>query len=235
MAPVRILVLTAVLPEARALARAFRLREAKTAEMPLWIREEMCVALVGIRARQLGKLENVSEVADAQLIIMAGVGGALSPALEVGDVVVEPRGSSVPLPPLGSAFLGRVLSEERIVGSPREKARLFRQSGCLAVDMETAVVAQFAGRRGAAFLAVRGISDTAHEHLDPALLALVGPEGYPRISQAIATLLRHPRTLAPMLRLHRATANAMTSVANTLALLIASGWPGRAAERPGET
>ena len=91
MPTVRYLLLTAVFPEARALARAFHLVEAKSV-LPLWKREEWALAVVGVGANRLGELSGIAELAGVQVVIMAGVAGALSPALRVGDVVVDGRG-----------------------------------------------------------------------------------------------------------------------------------------------
>jgi nucleoside phosphorylase len=170
---VRLLILTAVLPEARALARAFSLREPAGSNNLhfMWLNEDLVLTVVGIRARNLEQVAAAVGTFDG--VIMAGLGGALSPALRIGDVVVDARGAQGVLPGLGSAFLGRVHTSNRIVSTAQDKRRLFESNGCLAVDMETEIVAEFATARGAAFVGVRGISDTADEPLDPALLALV--------------------------------------------------------------
>jgi hypothetical protein len=74
-------------------------------------------------------------------------------------------------------------------------------------------------------VAVRGISDSAREALDPALLTLVDAGGRPRIGRAVGMLCRDPSKLRAMLRLGRSTKVAMEAVARTVGKIVASGWP----------
>jgi hypothetical protein len=226
MDPVRLLILTAVQPEARALVRAFSLRRdsENAVELPIWRKNDVALSVIGVGA---GGLSGVAKrVGSFDAVIMAGVAGALSPTLSVGDVVVDTRGKAGGwLPGLEGTVAGRLHTSQRLVTSAAAKASLLTSSDCLAVDMETELVADFALARGAAFVAVRGISDSADEPLDPALLTLVDAEGRPRIGQAIAMLVRHPSQLPAMLRLARATKLAMNSVARTVGKIVASRWP----------
>ena len=228
----RVLVLTAVLPEARALARAFRLGPCDRTKLPLWRGEGWVLACIAVGAGGLPRLMREGEVAKPKVVVMAGLGGALSPGLRVGDVVVDARDRAAPLPALGDAIFGRLHTSSKIIGTPAQKAHLFQQTGCLAVDMETDVARAFAASCGAAFLAMRGISDSAEEELDPKLLTLVDADGKPRVGRAIKMLCLRPWKLAGMLRLVRGSERAMFAVARTLELLLASGWPVVAANRP---
>jgi hypothetical protein len=220
MSSARVLILTAVVPEARALSRDFSLRLVGDCGMPFWRADDLALAAVGVRA---GRLDAVAKlVPRPEGVIMAGVAGALSPELAVGDVVVDARRL---VPGIEGAIVGRLHTATAIVGTAAEKASLFASSGCLAVDMETEVVANWAAARGAAFVGVRGISDRADEPLDPALLTLVDAEGRPRVGRAVGMLCRHPGKLGAMLRLGRATKVAMEGVARTVGKIVASGWP----------
>jgi len=101
--------------------------------------------------------------------------------------------------------------------------------------MESDIARQFAQKHNAAFLALRGISDTANESLDPKLLSLVDSAGNPRIGRAIAMLTMRPWKIVEMIRLQSATASAMARVAQVLTELIASGWLGNMPLRPPPT
>ncbi len=72
---------------------------------------------------------------------------------------------------------GRICSSDKIVSTPTEKAELFRQTGALAVDMESDRVRKWAGENGIPFIGIRAISDTADEALDPAVVGLVDEMG----------------------------------------------------------
>jgi uridine phosphorylase len=228
MDSVRVLFLTAVIAEARALARAFHLAEASES---LWRGGEVGLAALGVGARGLKALEGNRDISDVQLVIGAGLAGALSPELRPGEVVVDARGNGAGLPPLGNAYMGKIYTSKELVAGPPGKAELYASTHCVAVDMETDLMAGFAAARGAAFLAIRGISDTAQEKLDPAMLTLIDDAGRPRIGRAMGLLLRHPSKLAPMLRLQRASALAMENVVETAKRVVASGWPALAADR----
>jgi adenosylhomocysteine nucleosidase len=225
------LVLTAVLPEARALVRAFHLAACHN-PLPMWQGDGWRLACVGIRGARLPQLVQSAGFEKPQLVVMAGLAGALSPGLRVGDVVVDGRGLLPPLPPLGDAIFGRLHTSPRIASTPAHKANLFQQTGCLAVDMESDVARAFAASVGAAFMAIRGISDSADELLDPKLLNLVDAGGKPHVGRVMTMLCLRPWKIAAMLRLMRDSDRAMIAVARTLELLLASGWPPVAANRP---
>ena len=87
----------------------------------------------------------------------------------------------------------------------------------------------YAARRGAAFLSVRAISDTANEKLDPALLRLVDEEGKVNAGTAIGMILKGK--LGEMLRMRKAMGVAMTSLKEVVGGLVASNWPGKATVR----
>ncbi|MCL2645727.1 MAG: hypothetical protein FWD61_01835 [Phycisphaerales bacterium] len=261
-----VLILTAVCPEARALARALHLLpHPPPTDLPFWRNEHLCLACIGIAGFNLHRLPLDNESTKPQLIVMAGVAGALSPELRRGDVVLDldsrvspgtavpglgdtctraMHGEQCPTPlPRGApgapfsatVRIGPIHTSSHLITSPAEKARLFAETGCLAVDMESDIARQFAQKHNAAFLALRGISDTANESLDPKLLSLVDSAGNPRIGRAIAMLTMRPWKIVEMIRLQSATASAMARVAQVLTELIASGWLGNMPLRPPPT
>ena len=58
----------------------------------------------------------------------------------------------------------------RIVATQADKARAWIDTGALAVDLESAVVARAAAAAGIPFLVLRAIADPATRHLPPARL-----------------------------------------------------------------
>jgi adenosylhomocysteine nucleosidase len=213
----RVLILAAIFPEARAIARAFHLSvPLSPSHPPLDDSARVEVRLVGIGARRLHLLPSKKPRA----LIMAGLAGALAPDFTIGDVVVQ--GSCRALP---GVRLGTLATTSHILATPADKAALFRQTGALAVDMETRPVQQYAESLGIPFLAVRAISDTASESLDPALLTLVDADGRPRIGSALRYLAGNPGRLFKLLRLRRATNLALARLSATLVAILDSGWP----------
>jgi nucleoside phosphorylase len=110
---------------------------------------------------------------------------------------------------------GRLLTSERPIGHPRAKADAWRHAGAVAVDMESAAIAQVAGQAGLPFVALRVIVDTAADELPAAVLAAsVG--GRLRIGRLIGGLLRAPGEVGALIRLsarYRIASRVLTAVA----------------------
>jgi nucleoside phosphorylase len=102
-------------------------------------------------------------------LVSFGIAGALAPDLPVGTVIDATRvvdESGVVLwegGPLGAARArpGTILGASRIVDDPEERARLHRQTGAEAVDMESGPLA----RSGRLAGCLRAVSDTPARRL----------------------------------------------------------------------
>ena len=157
----------------------------------------------------------------------AGFSGALAPGLKVGDLIVAEevcdgdgkcRAVTWPLTPV-SYSRGRLLTIRNIVGSPAEKRRLGKQSGAVAVDMETAVVADLCAAAGVPFGCLRAISDDADTYLSESLLALL-QGGEVRPGRLLAAVLRKPSLIAELIRLGVHTRRAAQRLAGALEELL---------------
>jgi adenosylhomocysteine nucleosidase len=220
----RFLILTAVLPEAHAIARAFSLSKLRSAASDAaWEGPGMRLVNVGLRAVRLDRAAAILDEQLPQAMILAGLAGALDPALKIGDVVMAPPPQGVPALP--GVRVGTLCTAQDIIATPAEKARLFQESGCAAVEMEAAAVVPLAARAGVPLLSLRAISDTAGETLDARFLHLVDPEGRPRAGRAARLVLAHPTKLPELLRLQRATAVALAALTAAIGHLAASDWP----------
>ncbi|WP_374148121.1 phosphorylase [Sphingomonas sp. 28-63-12] len=165
-----------------------------------------------------GRLEAMLEAqaAGAIMIVSSGIAGALDPMLVVGDVVIDFK----PLPsPEGEglsrtfphAHFGAIIGQDHIAVSIAEKAAL-AASGALAVDMESHIAARVAARHGLPFLAIRTISDTAHETLPPAALVGMNPDGSMALGKVLASLARRPGQLPALIRTGRSAELAFKSL-----------------------
>jgi len=110
---------------------------------------------------------------------MAGFAGALDPALRVGDIVKDDSS-------------GSIYTSKDIVATAAGKAELFRRTGAKAVDMENAIVRQFADRLGIRFIGIRAISDAADEAIDPAILQFIDETGRIRPAALAKGLIQKP-------------------------------------------
>ena len=150
---------------------------------------KLAVTRVGMRATHPDRA-----LAGTGPIAMLGVAGGVAPQVQVGDVVVatEVRGDGIaiacPAAPLVAGALrragltvhtGPLATQSRLARGDDFAALAMR--GALAVDMESAVVADAVGDRP--FVVVRVISDTA---ADPLLRPSIVRNGY----RALRTLIR---------------------------------------------
>jgi len=150
------------------------------------------VQVIGIRACRLPRA-----LPRASRIILAGLAGALDPALKIGDIVMD----------------GSIHTSDRLIATAAEKAELFQTTGARAVDMETAVVRRAAQAAGIPFTAIRAVSDTADQALDPALLTVVDEVGRPRPLKVAALLVRRPNLVPQLRRLEADSRKALAALA----------------------
>ncbi len=222
----RVLVLTAVDVEARALALHLGLASVPGARSPHFIGGSLEIATVGLRASRLAAHSERWRSPD--LVVSAGACGALAPQLAVGalvvpDVVIDVAGgrwATTRLPRVGAD--GALLTVDEVVESPAQKARLWVRTGALAIDMESAAIMTWAGARGVPAAVVRGVSDGAERGVPAALAAAVGEDGRVRPLRAVGAALSRPRVLGDLLELRAGTTAALKSVAAALATLTRS-------------
>jgi adenosylhomocysteine nucleosidase len=127
------------------------------------------VAVGGIGERAARRAAEVA-IADAQptLLLSAGIAGAVSPRLKVGDVgrirEVVDVATGNRYPTRGGEW---VLATSQDVSDSGEKRELLNQYGADVVDMEGAAVAKVAKEQGLEFAAVKSISDEAGFKMPP--------------------------------------------------------------------
>jgi nucleoside phosphorylase len=164
-----------------------------------------------------------------QVIVSGGFSGALQDGLRVGDVIlasetVDLEGHLWPVTWPGATqanahwIRGRLLTVPRLIGEPAEKRRLGSMHAALAVDMETATVAQRCSARSVPFGCVRAISDDILTRLSPRLVALLSA-GRASSLRILAALISSPRLAGDLWRLARDTRLAGQRLAEALELL----------------
>ncbi len=149
-------------------------------------------------------------------VISAGFAGGLSPQLKRHDILMPNQlllaaGGELPIEwPAGLAAIaqrpevqvGRLLTADQLVRTPREKRMLGERHGAMAVDMETFAVAGACRRRQVSFAAVRVIHDTVDEVLPDDVEHLLGQKTHAaRLGAALGTILRRPGSVKDMYQL----------------------------------
>lgn len=164
-----------------------------------------------------------------KVVIACGFAGALSPTLKVGDVllaseVVEPGDddlrwrTTLPLR-LGDLPVGRLVTAPQLVGSPAAKRTLARETGAVAVDMESAAIAEACQERRVPCAVVRAISDTVDTELSHRLVTLLAG-GRASPLRVLAAVARSPRLAVELWRLARDTRLAARRLADALHRLV---------------
>jgi adenosylhomocysteine nucleosidase len=175
----------------------------------------------------------------ARALISWGMAGGLDPTLAAGTLMLP----EAVISPEGRLFLttadwrqrvrealgaghpvcgGRLLTSREALASAADKARAFRETGAVAVDMESSAIAEVAAAERLRFLAVRAIVDTAADTVPRAALAAAAPgAGAVRIGRLLGALARAPWELPALLRLagrYRSASTALAAVARSRAL-----------------
>jgi adenosylhomocysteine nucleosidase len=167
--------------------------------------------------------------AGAAALMSFGLAGGLDPALRAGTVVlpseVISRGGARFLTSPGwreqleraialqrSVAGGILLTSAQPIGAVADKAAAFRETGAVAVDMESLGVAEVAAAHNLPFIAVRVIVDTAADVLPRTVMAATR-DGQVNIRRLMVGLALAPLDLIGLLRLARAYRAATRSLA----------------------
>jgi len=109
---------------------------------------------------------------------------------------------------------GSLYTSPKILFTPEDKVQRGRETGAIAVEMESGVHAAFAAAQGVPFLVLRVILDGVDTRL-PAVKGLTTPEGDVRAFKAAMHVVTHPQHLPALLALKRSR----TIAAQTLSRL----------------
>lgn len=115
---------------------------------------------------------------------------------------------------------GSLFTSPKILFTPEEKAQRGRETGAIAVEMESGVHAAFAAQRGLPFLALRVILDGVDMRL-PMVKGLTTPHGDVRGFKAAMHVVTHPHHLPALLALKRSRVAAAQSLASLCSMLFA--------------
>lgn len=153
-----------------------------------------------------------------EFLVGAGVAGALSDDLGVGDILVARRvldcAGLAPAPDetlvarasaLPGVRCGTLLSVDRPLVSAAERAAWAARLGeaPAAVDMESAAWARAAAAHGIPYLVVRAVSDDALEELPGYLSRCMDEDGGIRRSAVALHALARPSTIPTLLRMRQ--------------------------------
>ena len=172
------------------------------------------VACSGSSAARANELAHILLDEGVEGLLSFGIAGGLAPGLAAGSLVV---GVAVETPSgefpadtgwrrrieqsLPGALCGSIVGADEIVATPAEKLRLHLRRGALAVDLESAAVAQACRDRDRPFAVLRAIADPMERSIPRLALAGVGSGGQVRPFVVAVGLLRRPQDLPGLIRL----------------------------------
>jgi adenosylhomocysteine nucleosidase len=193
------------------------------------------------RSRSEAAIRSILSAYDADALISFGFAGALTEELKPGDLVLasevyairaydedEAHAEAIPvdlslltqaeeiLKRAGIACTrGGFVTELVPVTAPEEKRTLHQRYDAVAVDMESAWMAQISAQESAPFLALRAISDTMDEEILPFDQFMTSEGGWKK-RRAVTFFLRHPSRVSVLLRLAAHTRWARRSLSEAL-------------------
>ena len=148
-------------------------------------------------------------------LVSYGLAGALAPDLRPGTLLLPERvsfgGNDRVVDPSWRQRVerrlntdlhttaGLLLTVTEPVVSATDKARMHRETGAAAVDMESGAILDEAARAGVPGLVLRAVVDTADTSLPRAAWAGLDARGHPRRAAVIQALLRRPWELAALM------------------------------------
>ena len=158
--------------------------------------------------------------AGPKLLVSAGIAGAISPQLKVGDVLqireVVDVATGVRYPASGGEGM---LATSQDVSDALEKCQLLAKYGADVVDMEGAAVAQVATERGLKFAAVKAISDDVSFKMPP-LMRFIDEHGRFHNGQFLLYVALRPKWWPVLGRIRANTAVATANLCRAVENLI---------------
>ena len=165
-------------------------------------------------------------------LISFGVAGGLAPGLRPGTCIIastildddeqrptDTRWAQRLMRIIPGAVHGPILGVREPIASADDKSALHRQTGALAVDMESHVVARAAAQHGVPLAAIRVVVDPVERTIPRSALAGARPDGSIDPLAVIRSLARYPGDLLGLVRMSLDTRAARATLVRGSALL----------------
>ncbi len=186
---------------------------------PIEIAPGILLVLAGIGPARAGQAAEQLIAAGADGLISFGTAGGLDRAIRPGALCVPRKIITTDAAALETdrrwhADMRRLLrdapvklhsaplfSSERLLAATDEKALINRQSGAIAIDMESAAIVKAANRQRLPCLVLRAVVDPADMPLPVGALRHVDHLGHAKLLPLLKYLLAHPEHILPMMKL----------------------------------
>jgi adenosylhomocysteine nucleosidase len=199
----------------------------------LHLPEGILVKLSGIGARQAHLAAEVLVENRATALLSWGIAGGLQASLSAGSLILPERVLSYDQSTFSADAAwherlctrlsehldlntGPLVQSPTVISTPAEKIALSKKSGAVAVDMESASVAQVAARARIPFMAIRAICDPVNATIPANARIAINEGGRLQPLRLIQSTARHPQEFIRLVRLARGFRTARTTLATVL-------------------
>jgi len=191
---------------------------------------EFRIGLIQCGVGAVNAARNLTDFLDqveVKQILIAGLGGSLSPQFHIGDLFI-PQGlvSSEKSTEIScDTFLKRkqsdhseniLLSSSEPVTTVASREQWHARTGAECVDMESYALAEIARQRGINFCVIRAVSDDLQSELDPRLFDLLKQTGEPNIQKLLVNIMKSPGLLLTLYSMYSRANTAMDSIVQYL-------------------
>lgn len=155
-------------------------------------------------------------------VITAGFAGGLDPKYAVGTVLYDEDpacGLQAALEREGAKH-GRFYCHDKVVSTALEKAKLWKETGADAVEMESSIIRAICKEAGIPSATIRVISDSAEQDMPLDFNSLMGPNNRIDKKRLAATLLRRPSLIPALLKFQRRTVCAARSLGSVITEIV---------------
>ncbi len=153
------------------------------------------------------------------LLISWGTAAALRPELKAGTVIIPNSivdADGIEYEPdqvLNTSLIhllheknidihkGRLIGQSSLLGTPKNKRDLFRKTGAVAADMESAAIASVAREKNIPFVAIRVITDGVDTRIPYAVVKASDDSGIIHPMTYLLTVIKQPKDWIPTLQL----------------------------------
>lgn len=179
--------------------------------------DDILVAYAGAGPNNAANAARLLIAKGADRLISWGCAAALSPQLQSGNLVIadqlffdqqvyeaDKRWSHKLRSRLSERLAvtsGNLFTETRIVALSEEKRTIHRDSGAIALDMESGAIAKAASQANLPCLVLRAIADPADMDLPKAVEQALNSQGEVELPKLLRFLLTHPWELPALIRL----------------------------------
>ena len=152
-----------------------------------------------------------------QLLVSWGCSAGLSPDAKPGDLVIAAQVLNTErsfdtdltiqtqlkeiLPDCINVFAGNIYSSNILIDLSQDKQRIHANSKAIALDMESAAIAEVAEEAQLPFVVIRSIADPVSMDLPQAVAKALNNHGEVSLAKLLGHLCRHPWEVVPLIKL----------------------------------